>query len=134
MRSACQLGLAMLFLAGPVSAQTEWKTYGGNDWNQRYSTLARINTLNVKSMVPRMVFQTGISKLGSFENTPLVVGNMMYVTTPYNTAIAYNLETGKQAWRCESPLGTTIFVAAAPPIGAWPCTALTCTWAPSMPG
>ncbi len=56
-----------------------------------------------------MVFQTGISKLGSFENTPIVVGNMMYVTTPYNTAIAYDLDTGKQVWRYEHKLGTTIY-------------------------
>jgi PQQ-dependent dehydrogenase (methanol/ethanol family) len=34
---------------------------------------------------------------------------MMYVTTPYNTLIAYNLDTGKQVWRYEHKLGTTIF-------------------------
>ena len=56
-----------------------------------------------------MVFQTGISRLGSFENTPIVVDNMMYVTTPYNTAMAYDLDTGKQVWRYEHKLGTTIF-------------------------
>jgi alcohol dehydrogenase (cytochrome c) len=112
MRSASRWGLAMLVCAGAasnLSAQTKWMTYGGNDWNQRYSTLTAINATNVKSLVPRMVFQTGISKLGSFENTPIVVENMMYVTTPYNTLIAYNLDTGKQVWRYEHKLGTTIF-------------------------
>ena len=34
---------------------------------------------------------------------------MMYVTTPYNTAIAYDLDTGKQVWRYEHKLGTTIY-------------------------
>jgi len=112
MRSASRWGLAMLVCAAAasnLSAQTKWMTYGGNDWNQRYSTLTAINATNVKSLVPRMVFQTGISKLGSFENTPIVVENMMYVTTPYNTLIAYNLDTGKQVWRYEHKLGTTIF-------------------------
>jgi PQQ-dependent dehydrogenase (methanol/ethanol family) len=112
MRSASRWGLAMLVCGAAASnlpAQTVWTTYGGNDWNQRYSTLTAINTTNVKSLVPRTVFQTGISKLGSFENTPIVVENMMYVTTPYNTLIAYNLETGKQVWRYEHKLGTTIF-------------------------
>ena len=33
----------------------------------------------------------------------------MYVTTPYNTAMAYDLDTGKQVWRYEHKLGTTIF-------------------------
>ncbi|MGH7487409.1 MAG: PQQ-binding-like beta-propeller repeat protein, partial [bacterium] len=105
------MGLALLLtgaLASNLAAQTGWTTYGGNDWNQRYSTLTTINATNVKSLVTRMVFQTGISKLGSFENTPIVTGNMMYVTTPYNTLIAYNLDTGKQVWRYEHKLGTTI--------------------------
>jgi PQQ-dependent dehydrogenase (methanol/ethanol family) len=95
--------------ASTLSAQAFWTSYGGNDWNQRYSTLAQLNPSNVRSLVPRMVFQTGISRLGSFENTPIVVDNMMYVTTPYNTAMAYNLDTGKQVWRYEHKLGTTIF-------------------------
>ena len=57
----------------PAAAQTgDWTTYGGNDWNQRYSTLKTITTSNVGQLVPRMMFQTGITKLGSFENTPIV--------------------------------------------------------------
>jgi PQQ-dependent dehydrogenase (methanol/ethanol family) len=47
--------------------------------------------------------------LGSFENTPIVVDGMMYVTTPFNTLIAYDLDTGKQVWRYEHKLGTTIY-------------------------
>jgi alcohol dehydrogenase (cytochrome c) len=112
MRRHTQWGLSLVLLGVGVttlSAQANWTTYGGNDWNQRYSTLTQINTVNVRNMVPRMIFQTGISKLGSFENTPIVVDNMMYVTTPFNTAIAYDLNTGKQVWRYEHKLGTTIF-------------------------
>lgn len=112
MRRQTQWGLSLVLLtagATTLSAQANWTTYGGNDWNQRYSTLAQLNTTNVRNMVPRMVFQTGISRLGSFENTPIVVDNMMYVTTPYNTAIAYDLSTGKQVWRYEHKLGTSIY-------------------------
>jgi len=112
MKFALRLGLGLLATVAVVEtvhAQANWTTYGGNDWNQRYSTLSRITTANVGQMVPRMVLQTGISKLGSFENTPVVVGSTMYVTTPYNTLIAYDLNTGKQMWRYEHKLGTTIF-------------------------
>ncbi len=91
------------------TAAGDWLTYGGNHWNQRWSTSNKINTQNVGRLVPRMVFQTGISKLGSFENTPIVSGGVMYVTTPFNTAIAYDLKTKKQIWRYEHKLGTTIF-------------------------
>ena len=100
----------LLVAASQVAAQSgEWTTYGGNDWNQRYSTLKMISTANVAQMVPRMIFQTGIAKLGSFENTPIVTQGKMYVTTPYNTAIAYDLTTKKELWRYEHKLGTTIY-------------------------
>jgi PQQ-dependent dehydrogenase (methanol/ethanol family) len=100
----------LLATAGPAAAQSgEWTTYGGNDWNQRYSQLKTISTANVAQLVPRMIFQTGIARLGSFENTPIVSKGVMYVTTPYNTAMAYDLTTKKELWRYEHKLGTTIF-------------------------
>ena len=64
---------AATFGVVPAQAQTNWPTYGGSDWNQRWSTLAQINVRNVKNLVPRIVFQTGTSKLGSLETTPIVV-------------------------------------------------------------
>ena len=100
----------LLAAAVPAAAQQgDWTTYGGNDWNQRYSQLKSINTSNVGQLTVRKMFQTGIAKLGSFENTPIVTGGMMYVTTPYNTAIGYDLKAGKEVWRYEHKLGTTIF-------------------------
>src|SRR5690349_8331525 len=90
----------LLAAAGPAAAQSgDWTTYGGNDLNQRYSELKTITTTNVAQLIPRMIFQTGITKLGSFETTPLVTGGKMYLTTPYNTAIAYDLATKKELWR-----------------------------------
>ena len=99
----------LLALAGPAAAQGDWTTYGGNDWNQRYSTLKQITTSNVGQLTVRKIFQTGIDRLGSFENTPIVQGGVMYVTTPYNTAMAYDLNTNKELWRYTHKLGTTIF-------------------------
>jgi alcohol dehydrogenase (cytochrome c) len=99
----------LLALASPVVAQNDWTTYGGNDQNQRFSQLKQITTKNVGQLVLRRMFQTGIEKLGSFENTPIVTGNVMYVTTPYNTAMAYDLTSGKELWRYTHKLGTTIY-------------------------
>jgi glucose dehydrogenase len=93
-------------------APGDWTTYGGNLWNQRYSPLTKITTRNVGQLVARMVFQTGIPRLGSFENTPIVIAGVMYVTTPYNTAMAYDLATQKELWRYEHKLGTTIYCCA----------------------
>ncbi|MGH7528411.1 MAG: pyrroloquinoline quinone-dependent dehydrogenase [Gemmatimonadales bacterium] len=110
MSSAWWVAPVLLTVAGPVAAQGgDWTTYGGNDWNQRYSALKSITTKNVAQMVPRMIFQTGVARLGSFENTPIVANGVMYVTTPFNTAMAYDLNTKKELWRYEHKLGTTIY-------------------------
>ena len=110
-----RLASTLVALAGlsvwPATAwgQVDWPTYGGNAWNQRWSGLKQINTRNVSRLVPRMVLQTGVSRPGSFETTPIVVGDMMYVTTAYNEAtIAYDLNSRKQVWRYEHKLGTTL--------------------------
>ncbi len=100
---------AAALIAAPAQAQSNWTTYGGSDWNQRWSTLARITTANVSRLVPRMIFQTGTGKLGSLETTPIVVDGKMYVTTPYSEAvIAYDLRTKQELWRQELKPGTVI--------------------------
>jgi alcohol dehydrogenase (cytochrome c) len=110
MRAGWSVVPLLVVLAGPAAAQGgDWTTYGGNDWNQRYSTLKQINAGNVAQLTVRKMFQTGIDRLGSFENTPIVQNGVMYVTTPYNTAMAYDLTTNKELWRYSHKLGTTIF-------------------------
>jgi alcohol dehydrogenase (cytochrome c) len=53
-----------------------WLTYGGtyNAW--RYSPLDQINQSNVTDLVPKWVFQTGMSN-GGFSCTPLVADGVM---------------------------------------------------------
>jgi alcohol dehydrogenase (cytochrome c) len=103
------LGSFLLAGATAASAQANWTTYGGNDWHQRWSTSRQITTENVGSLVPRMVFQTG-TKPGSFENTPIVSGDTMFVTTPYNDAvIAYDLTKPRELWRFSYKLAPATF-------------------------
>src|SRR6266566_8817202 len=69
-----------------------------------FSPLNKLNTANVKNLVPRMVFTHGAERLGSFETTPVVAGGIMYITspaTPNNVVTAYDLRTAKQLWRYE---------------------------------
>jgi len=79
----------------------DWITYGRDYTNQRWSPLTQINTKNAMNLKVAWMFQTGISRLGSFETSPLVVDGVMYLTTPYNTAMAVDARTGKQLWRYE---------------------------------
>jgi len=88
-----------------ASSSGDWLMYGHNYWNNRYSPLTQINTSNVKNLVPKLMLQSGVEKLGSFETTPVVVNGVMYVTTPVtpnNIVIAYDLrQGGKVLWRYE---------------------------------
>jgi len=84
-----------------AQAQTKnWLTYGKDYSNTRYVTSKQINAQNAHTLVPRWVYQTG-GPISSFETTPLVVDGVMYLTTPFNHAIAVDARTGKELWRYE---------------------------------
>jgi glucose dehydrogenase len=87
--------------------QKNWLLYGRDYTNQRYSPLDQINTSNVKSLVPKWIYQTG--KVGSFQTSPLAVDGVMYLTTPFNHVVALDARTGKQVWRYEHKLRTDKF-------------------------
>ncbi len=84
---------------------TQWPSYGRDYTNQRYSPLAQINTGNATQLQLAWHFKTGIAE--SFENSPLIVGRTMYVTTPMNHLFALDAATGAKKWEYVHPLGTT---------------------------
>lgn len=64
----------------------------GKDYNEiNYSKQSQINAENVKRLRPAWTFSTGV--LNGHEGTPLVVGNRMYVHTPFpNITYALDLD------------------------------------------
>ena len=68
---------------------------------QRYSPLKQINTANVGKLQAAWSFSTGV--LRGHEGAPLVVGNVMYVHTPFpNNVFALDLDhDGKILWKYE---------------------------------
>jgi PQQ-dependent dehydrogenase (methanol/ethanol family) len=86
-----------------------WLMVGRDYTNQRWSPLAQVTSANVQSLKLSWIYQTGISRLGSFETSPVIVDGVMYVTTPYNTAMAVDARSGKEIWRYEHKLGTQIY-------------------------
>ncbi len=60
---------------------SEWAMPAKNYDNQRYSTLKQINASNVGKLQVAWTFSTGV--LRGHEGAPLVIGNMMYVHTPF---------------------------------------------------
>src|SRR5215208_2734001 len=99
-----------LFNSPPCPAQaraTEWRFYGGDPGGTRYSPLKQIDRRNVGRLQRAWVYHTGELDLGlktapfqaSFSTTPLVVGGVMYLTTPSSRVIALDAETGRELWK-----------------------------------
>ncbi|MCH8295691.1 PQQ-dependent dehydrogenase, methanol/ethanol family [Candidatus Poribacteria bacterium] len=80
-----------------------WLMYGRDYRSWRYSPLEQINTQNVKKLVPKWAFQTGVP-YDKFECTPLVVNGVMYITTPNSHIFAVDARTGEEIWRYDYPL------------------------------
>jgi quinoprotein glucose dehydrogenase len=89
----------------PLRTGQDWPAYGGSFSARRYSPLKEINRDNVASLKRVWDFHTGDlpvrntrNTYGS-ENTPLKVGDTLYVCTPKDLVIALDPTTGKQRWR-----------------------------------
>ncbi|TXM65691.1 PQQ-dependent dehydrogenase, methanol/ethanol family, partial [Methylobacterium sp. WL120] len=80
----------MKHLANPAEQVLQTVDYA----NTRYSKLDQINAGNVKNLQVAWTFSTGV--LRGHEGSPLVVGNMMYVHTPFPN-IVYALDLDHEA-------------------------------------
>lgn len=82
-----------------TSNPDQWALQTGDYTNQRYSKLDQINRDNVKDLKVAWTFSTGV--LRGHEGSPLVIGSMMYLHTPFpNLVYALDLDNeGKIVWK-----------------------------------
>lgn len=80
---------------------SQWAIQTGDYKNQRHSKLDQINKENVGDLQVAWTFSTGV--LRGHEGSPLVVGDTMYVHTPFpNIVYALDLaDEGKIKWKYE---------------------------------
>ena len=109
--SACLAALAAAFLPQAATANDEllvmqdnpaWYVMPTLDYaNTRYSKLSQINTDNVGDLQVAWTFSTGV--LRGHEGAPLVIGDTMYVHTPFpNNVYALDLSAdGRVKWKYE---------------------------------
>ena len=102
-------GIALLMSGGSALANDsvmaeigkpqQWAIQTGDYANSRYSSLDQINRDNVKDMRVAWTFSTGV--LRGHEGSPLVIGDIMYVHTPFpNNVYALDLnDGGKILWK-----------------------------------
>jgi lanthanide-dependent methanol dehydrogenase len=88
-------------LAKMAQDPKQWVMQQGDDANTRFSKLKQITAANVKKLQVAWTFSTGV--LRGHEGGPLVVGDVMYVHTPFpNTVYALDLNhDGKILWKYE---------------------------------
>ena len=79
----------------------QWVMPTGNYANWRYSELDQITKDNVKNLQVAWTFSTGV--LRGHEGGPLVIGDVMYVHTPFpNIVYALDLNNdGRVLWKYE---------------------------------
>lgn len=81
----------------------DWPFYGGDANAQRYSRLSAITPENVGRLERAFVFHTGdLPAKGerySPANTPLKVGNVLYMCSAKNILIAVDAASGEEKWR-----------------------------------
>ena len=84
-----------------TSDPNNWASQSGDYTLQRYSKLDQINRDNVKDLKVAWTFSTGV--LRGHEGSPLVVGDTMYVHTPFpNIVYALDLnDENKIIWKYE---------------------------------
>ncbi|NBB55391.1 membrane-bound PQQ-dependent dehydrogenase, glucose/quinate/shikimate family [Pantoea vagans] len=87
--------------------QKDWDNYGNTPQGSRFVALDQITRDNVKDLKVAWTFHTGdtpVSPTGNGaedQQTPLQIGNTLYLCTPHNNVIAVEANTGKQIWKRE---------------------------------
>ncbi|HKS33944.1 MAG TPA: glucose/quinate/shikimate family membrane-bound PQQ-dependent dehydrogenase [Enterobacteriaceae bacterium] len=94
----------------PVKAgeeQKNWDNYGNTPEGSRFVALSQITRDNVKDLQVAWTFHTGDTPESPTGNgaedqqTPLQVGNTLYLCTPHNNVIAVEADSGKEIWKRE---------------------------------
>ncbi|MGH8377557.1 MAG: PQQ-binding-like beta-propeller repeat protein, partial [Gammaproteobacteria bacterium] len=88
--------LAAAVQAAPARGDVSWPAYNNNYAGQRYSPLKQINTRNAADLKP--LCEVKLGEEGAFESGPIVVGDVLYVTTAHTT-VAMNATDCKVLWR-----------------------------------
>lgn len=82
------------------SEANSWTHYGRDADSTRFAPFDQINAGNVNKLEVAWTYRTGAQTGGGNEdqNTPIQVGDSVYLCTPQNKVIALNSETGQEKW------------------------------------
>jgi quinoprotein glucose dehydrogenase len=103
--SALVAGCQSLAPHSAADAAGAWPYYGGDAGGSRYSRLTGIDKGNVAKLTVAWEYHTGDVSDGrdgrsksEFEATPILFGDTLYFSTPFNRVIALDPESGREKW------------------------------------
>ncbi|QIB34573.1 membrane-bound PQQ-dependent dehydrogenase, glucose/quinate/shikimate family [Ancylobacter pratisalsi] len=92
----------------------EWQAYGRTAAGRRYSPLDQITPANVDKLKVAWTYRTGDIRgpndptEATYEVTPLMIDNTVYICTPHSLVIALDAVSGKEKWRFDPQLKQTL--------------------------
>lgn len=109
------IAFSLVICRPAMSAGYEWRAYGHDGADTRYSPLVQINCKNVSRLKVAWTFHTGDIQARSahrrrsgFEATPLFVDGTLYVTTGFSRVIALDPRTGAERWAFDPKMDLTL--------------------------
>ena len=104
-------GLAAIALTSSLHAQrVDWPTPSGDPGAMRYAPISDVDRTNVARLKLAWRWSTAehavvagpdqkTARPGLFQASPLVIGDTMYVSTPYAAVAAIDARTGRELWK-----------------------------------
>ena len=96
---------AVLGAQAPPEGMVEWRYVGAEQSHAKYSPLADVTRASVDRLQIAWEWDPAEQPLpeygtrpGAFETTPLMIDNVLYLSTMYTRVVALDAETGRQLW------------------------------------
>jgi quinoprotein glucose dehydrogenase len=125
--------LLLCFYLAVANAQTiapagdGWPTYGGDPGGLRFSKSSQITRNNVGQLHPVWTFHTHAldseaerAELPSFETTPVISGDTLYLTSPFDVVFALDAHNGAERWRYDPKLTAFGGIVTSRGVALWP--------------
>lgn len=100
-------GSTQLVPVDPAAEQKDWSHYGNDAGASRFAALDQVNRDNIGDLAVAWTYRTGdvpqspTGNEAEDQQTPLQVGERLYLCTPHNNVIALDVDTGREIWKNE---------------------------------
>lgn len=89
-------------LTSPAAESADWPSYLGNKERSHYSPIKQINAKNVNQLKVAWTYQSGGARTDGrtqIQCNPIIVGGVLYATSPELVLFALDAASGKELWR-----------------------------------